>query len=82
MDNPLSIKEYVSLRKKELAEQAASFSKAPTLLIIQANDDPASNSYVRGKIKDGQEVGFKVDLLKFPTDVAEQDTLGNRRPAD
>ena len=75
MDTPLSIKEYVSLRKKELAGQAASFSKAPTLLIIQANDDPASNSYVRGKIKDGQEVGFKVDLLKFPTDVGEQEIL-------
>ena len=52
----MEIKEFVNMRKQTLKNQIASMDKKPTLMIIQANDDPASNAYVRGKLKDGDEI--------------------------
>ena len=60
----MDIKSFVAKRKAELSAMAKSLPVVPTLMIIQANDDPASNSYVRGKIKDGEEIGF-IGLLMF-----------------
>ena len=36
----------------------------PSLLIIQVGDNPASNSYIKGKMKDCEEVGINVHLIK------------------
>lgn len=71
----MDIKSFVAKRKAELSAMAKSLPVVPTLMIIQANDDPASNSYVRGKIKDGEEIGFKVLLNKLPTTVTQGELL-------
>lgn len=71
----MDIKSFVAKRKSELSVLAKSAPLTPTLMIIQANDDPASNSYVRGKIKDGEEIGFKVLLNKLPTTVLQDELL-------
>lgn len=71
----MDIKSFVAKRKAELSAMAKSLPVVPTLMIIQANDDPASNSYVRGKIKDGEEIGFKVLLNKLPTTVTQAELL-------
>jgi methylenetetrahydrofolate dehydrogenase (NADP+)/methenyltetrahydrofolate cyclohydrolase len=42
-----------------------------TLAIVQIGDNPASNSYIKGKIKDCEEVGFNTKLLKYPEGVSE-----------
>ena len=50
-------------------------SKEASLTIIQVGDNPASNSYIKGKIKDCEEVGFKSRLLKYPEGVSENFVL-------
>lgn len=46
---------------------------APILHIYQVGDNPASNAYIRGKLRDCEEVGIKAELIKLP----EETTIGN-----
>lgn len=43
------------------------------LAIVQVGDNPASNAYIKGKIRDCEEVGFSFSLHRFPEDVTEED---------
>ena len=44
---------------------------APILHIYQVGDNPASNAYVRGKLRDCEEVGIEVELIKLPEETTE-----------
>lgn len=50
---------------------------ALVLYIYQVGDDPASNAYIRGKLRDCEEVGIKVELIKLPENITE-DELNHR----
>ncbi|MCQ2753251.1 MAG: bifunctional 5,10-methylenetetrahydrofolate dehydrogenase/5,10-methenyltetrahydrofolate cyclohydrolase [Bacilli bacterium] len=71
----MNIKEYVQLRKEQLKKEIASLNVKPTLIIIQVNADPASDAYVRGKLKDGAEVGANVVLDKQAPSISETDLI-------
>lgn len=71
----LNVKEYVALKKEDLSKMISSLDKKPTIEIIQVNDDPASNSYIKGKIKDLGEVGFNYIHTKLPIDITEKELL-------
>ena len=71
----MEIKEFVNMRKQTLKSEIASMDKKPTLMIIQANDDPASNAYVRGKLKDGDEIGANVILNKVDPLISQEELL-------
>ncbi|MCI5940822.1 MAG: bifunctional 5,10-methylenetetrahydrofolate dehydrogenase/5,10-methenyltetrahydrofolate cyclohydrolase [Candidatus Enteromonas sp.] len=72
----MEITEFVKLRKEALAQEIKAMERPPHLMIILANDDPASAAYDRGKMKDGAEIGAKVDMTKFSPDVSEEELLG------
>ena len=74
----MTIKEYVKVRKEELKDLVASKEVVPHLVIVQLNDDDASNAYVRGKLKDAAELGIKADLYKFPVSMSEDELLKAR----
>ena len=46
---------------------------APVLYIYQIGDNPASNAYIRGKLRDCEEVGIKAELIKLPENIAEDE---------
>ena len=69
----LSVKEYVIKKKEELSKLILTLPKKPTIEIIQVNDDPASNSYIKGKIKDLGEVGFNYIHTKLQIDITENE---------
>lgn len=71
----MTIKEFVQQEKLRLAEETASFSRPPHLVIIQANDSPASDAYVRGKRKDCEEVGARSTLCLLSPTVSEEELL-------
>jgi len=71
----MTIKEYVAKRKEELTAEVAKLDHKPTLLIIQANDNPASDAYIRGKIKDASEIGANAILRRFPIDISEEELI-------
>ena len=45
--------------------QEKTYKRVPVLCIIQVGDNPASNAYIRGKMKDAEEVGIKVNHIKL-----------------
>lgn len=70
-----AIKEYIANRKQVLKDvitygQEEYHYPVPKLLIAQVGDNPASNRYVAGKIKDCEEVGIKAILAKLPEDTS------------
>lgn len=44
---------------------------APILHIYQVGDNPASNAYIRGKLRDCEEVGIEAELIKLPEEITE-----------
>ena len=73
--NLISVKDYVKLRKEEIKKEIASFVRKPKLVIIQMNDDVASNSYVKGKLKDAEELGIEAKLIKLDESLNEEQLL-------
>lgn len=71
----LTIKEYVALRKQELQKEVSGLKEKPSFVIIQINDDEASNAYVKGKMKDADELGIHCTLIKLPKDIEESALL-------
>ncbi|NLI94332.1 MAG: bifunctional 5,10-methylenetetrahydrofolate dehydrogenase/5,10-methenyltetrahydrofolate cyclohydrolase [Erysipelotrichaceae bacterium] len=69
------IRQYVETRKEQLKAQIAKLERAPFLVIVQVNDDEASNTYIRGKLADAAEVGINAELLKLPTTISEGELL-------
>ena len=61
----ISCKEYTQLKKDELKKKIADQNLNIKLVIIQVGDDSASNSYIRGKRKDCDEVGIEMKLMKY-----------------
>ncbi len=71
----MEIKDYILKRKEELKSEVANFSLKPHLVIVQVNDDPASNAYIRGKCNDGNELGIKMTHIKLDENITEDKLL-------
>ena len=46
---------------------------APILHIYQVGDNLASNAYIRGKLRDCEEVGIEAELIKLPEEITEDE---------
>ena len=71
--------------RPEVAAFAAEFGRPPGLGIVLAGHNPASEVYVRNKVRAGAEMGFRVDLERLPEHATLADTLAlverlNRSP--
>lgn len=54
----ISCKEYVEIQKELLKEKISTFKKKPKLCVVQIGDNQASNTYVRNKKRDCDELGI------------------------
>jgi methylenetetrahydrofolate dehydrogenase (NADP+)/methenyltetrahydrofolate cyclohydrolase len=61
--------------RPEVAAFAARHGRPPGLGIVLVGHDPASEVYVRHKVKTGTEAGFRVDLERLPDTAALEDLL-------
>ena len=68
----VSCKDYVEIKKKELEEEIQHFNRKPVLAVIQIDNDQASNSYIKGKQKDCDEIGIEMRHVNIHSNVAEQ----------
>jgi methylenetetrahydrofolate dehydrogenase (NADP+)/methenyltetrahydrofolate cyclohydrolase len=63
----------------EIIPDVAAFTQAhgrpPGLAIVLVGDNPASEVYVRNKLKSGTEAGFRADLERLPATATLADTL-------
>ncbi len=65
--------------KAEMAEKVAGFpekyGRVPHLVVILVGEDPASQSYVKGKAKASEVVGIKNTTILRPDTISEQELL-------
>ena len=59
--------------KNKIKNIIAEDDYAPVLYIYQVGDNPASNAYIRGKLRDCEEVGIKAELIKLPENITEDE---------
>ena len=57
--------------KDKIKNIIAEANYAPVLYIYQVGDNPASNAYIRGKLRDCEEVGIEAELIKLPEETTE-----------
>jgi methylenetetrahydrofolate dehydrogenase (NADP+)/methenyltetrahydrofolate cyclohydrolase len=61
--------------RAEVAAFTAQQGRPPGLGIVLVGDNPASEVYVRNKLKAGSEIGFRADLERLPASTSLADTL-------
>jgi methylenetetrahydrofolate dehydrogenase (NADP+)/methenyltetrahydrofolate cyclohydrolase len=65
--------------QEEIRPEVAAFTvqhgRPPALGIVLVGDDPASEVYVRNKLKTGSDVGFRADLERLSASATLADTL-------
>jgi methylenetetrahydrofolate dehydrogenase (NADP+)/methenyltetrahydrofolate cyclohydrolase len=72
----MEIREYVKNEKEALKEQISSLKKKPCMAIITVGENAASESYVRGKMKDSAEVGIIANNIHLDESTSEETLLG------
>ena len=68
----LSLKEQM---RDRIVELEAKYGRKPCLAVIIVGDNPASRSYVRGKIKAAEFTGMDSRLVELPEDVSQDGLL-------
>lgn len=68
----LDLQEEIALEVKSLISKG---KKTPHLAAILVGDDPASQTYVKNKVKACENVGFKSTLIQFEANISEQKLL-------
>lgn len=66
------IREELTRQVTQIKEKGG---KVPHLAAILVGNDPASEAYVRNKVKDCEKVGFTSTLARFDHDVSEEELL-------
>ena len=65
--------------KAELAEEVEQLKsngkRAPHLAAVLIGEDPASQVYVRNKVRSCEQVGFKSTLVRRPADITQEELL-------
>ena len=68
------IKMFIGANKNGLREYFKSFTEAmhrrPCLVIMQVGDNKASESYIKGKVKDGEEMGVDMVVKRYADTIA------------
>lgn len=61
--------------KQKTAEAREKYGRVPHLMVILVGNDPASQSYVKGKGRDAEEVGFKSTTILKEETISEDELL-------
>lgn len=69
----ITCKELANEIKSGVAEHISRLGKRPMLTIITVGDDPASARYVKGKIRDCEEVGIVPHHIQLPAHVTQDE---------
>lgn len=66
------MKDYVAKQKQRLKKIIEDNDLNPTLAIVQVGNDPASNAYIKGKIKDSVELGIGIEYIKLSEHISQR----------
>ncbi|MDR6224648.1 bifunctional methylenetetrahydrofolate dehydrogenase/methenyltetrahydrofolate cyclohydrolase FolD [Desmospora profundinema] len=69
------IAKEIRLELKEEVERLTRLNVRPGLAVILVGEDPASQTYVRGKVRACEEVGIYSEFIQLPAETSEKDLL-------
>lgn len=75
LDGKLLARQVKDELAKETAAQIAAGGKVPHLAAVLVGDNPASQVYVRNKVRSCEQVGFHSTLIKKPVDISQEELL-------
>ena len=61
--------------KKKIIEFKSNLKIAPGLSVILVGEDPASQIYVKNKIKYSKEIGIDSEVIRYPENIQEKIVL-------
>ena len=70
-----NIKEYTARKKAELKKYLEDNDLHLKTVVIRVGENTASAAYVKGKVKDCEEVGIECEVRHFPESISESDLL-------
>ena len=73
----LSSKPLIEGKIRDLRERVKKLNIAPKLVIIRVGEDPASERYVRNKVKKCEEIGVLSEVIHFEENV-EESNIGSK----
>ena len=65
----------INTHQAETSKIESKINRKPEFIIINASNDEGNARYIKGKIKEGEKAGLKVDVVKFEEDCCNQDVL-------
>lgn len=68
----LNIKEYFAAQKEEIKKIVAGYNFPPQIGIFQVGHNPASDAYVKGKMRDMKEVGIPCKHIRFNDNITDE----------
>ena len=71
----ISCKEYVAIKKEELRKKVKTFKRTPKLVVVQVDHDKASDSYVKGKKNDSNEIGILFEHIEIDSEKYSHEDL-------
>ena len=70
-------------KREQMRQEVEGLKKSgypvPGLTVLLVGDNPASLSYVKGKVKACEEVGLRSDLKRYPSTISEKELLDEIR---
>lgn len=78
----MNIKSYFKEKKQEYKNLIENEDLKIKLCIFQVGNNPASNRYVRNKIKDCTEVGIVCELCRFADNTSEEELIARVKDAE
>lgn len=78
----ITCKDYVVDKKTEIRNRVNFLQRKPCLCVIQIGDNPASNSYIKGKKKDCEEVGIECRHIHITEDISEFELISQIQQLD
>ena len=73
----INCKEKAEKIKNDLKEKISKLDAKPILTVLQVGDNPVSNTYIKGKVKDCKEVGIICNHIKFKEEISEKELAQN-----
>ena len=74
-DNIIDGKAFAAFLREKVAKQVPALPRTPALAVVLVGDDPASQVYVRNKVKQTMEVGMISNEIRLPVNCSQAELL-------
>ena len=71
----LDVKRYIEKETTRLSEVVSQMDVIPKLVLINASNDTASETYINNKVKQCQKIGIESEVIRFDETVTNEELI-------